>query len=86
MPGSPTFSRGSSLAREREMSMGPDAQRKVMRIKRLVNGEWKIEIVRDVAVISAYVKRRQAIEEETMTADALAPTGDAERDKRAKKR
>lgn len=68
------------------MSMGPDAQRKVMRIKRLVNGEWKIEIVRDVAVISAYVKRRQAIEEETMTADALAPTGDAERDKRAKKR
>lgn len=66
--------------------MGPDAARKVMRIKRFVNGEWKYEIVRDVAVISAYVKRRQAIEEETMTADALAPTGDAERDKRARKR
>ena len=84
-PASPAFSRGSSLAREREMSLGPD-QRKVLRIRRKVDGEWKMEIVRDVAVINAYVKKRQAIEEENTTADALAPTGDAEKDKRAKKR
>ncbi|CAL1694154.1 unnamed protein product [Somion occarium] len=84
-PGSPAFSRGSSLARE--VSMGPEAQRnRVLRIKRFVNGEWKTEIVRDAAVINAYVKRRQAIEEENLTADALAPTGDAEKDRRAKKR
>lgn len=51
-----------------------------------VGGEWRTEIVRDVAVISAYVKKRQQIEEENTTADALAPTGDAEKDKRAKKR
>ncbi|KAH8099333.1 atypical/TAF1 protein kinase [Cristinia sonorae] len=85
-PSSPTFSRGSSLARDRDASMGPDAARKVMRIKRLVNGEWKTEIIRDSAVINAYVKRRQAIEEEALTADALAPTGDADKDRRAKKR
>ncbi|KZT08547.1 uncharacterized protein LAESUDRAFT_675751 [Laetiporus sulphureus 93-53] len=83
-PASPAFSRGSSLARE--MSLGPDAQRRVLRIKRLVDGEWKLEIIRDNAVISAYVKRRQAIEEESTTADALAPTGDADKDRRAKRR
>ncbi|KAK7686767.1 hypothetical protein QCA50_010368 [Cerrena zonata] len=88
LPGSPAaFSRGSSLAREREASLGPDAQKnRVLRIKRFVDGEWKMEIVRDTAVINAYVKRRQAIEEENTTADALAPTGDAEKDRRAKKR
>ncbi|KAI0361004.1 atypical/TAF1 protein kinase [Trametes cingulata] len=85
-PTSPTYSRGSSLARDRDMSLGPEAQRRVLRIKRYVDGEWKTEIVRDPAVITAYLKKRQAIEEENMTADALAPTGDAERDRRARKR
>ena len=42
--------------------------------------------MRDAAVIRAYVKRRQIIEEELTLADSLAPTGDAERDKRNKKR
>ncbi|KAI0334367.1 atypical/TAF1 protein kinase [Cubamyces sp. BRFM 1775] len=84
-PTSPTYSRGSSLARERETSLGPEARR-VLRIKRFIDGEWKTEIVRDPSVIAAYVKKRQAIEEENMTADALAPTGDAERDRRARKR
>ena len=51
-----------------------------------VDGEWRTEIIRDAAVINAYVKKRQAIEEENTTADALAPTGDAEKDKRMKKR
>lgn len=36
VPTSPAFSRASSLAREREASLGPD-QRKVLRIKRLVS-------------------------------------------------
>ncbi|KAI0347944.1 hypothetical protein BDW22DRAFT_1350061 [Trametopsis cervina] len=84
-PTSPYFSRASSLTRDRETSVGPE-QRRVLRIKRLVNGEWRTEIVRDAAVINAYVKKRQLIEEENTTADALAPTGDAEKDKRAKKR
>ncbi|OCH96444.1 atypical/TAF1 protein kinase [Obba rivulosa] len=86
VPTSPAFSRGSSLTREREMSLGPESQRSVLRIKRLINGEWKTEIIRDSAVISAYVKRRQALEEEMTTAEALAPTGDADKDRRAKKR
>ncbi|KAH9835861.1 atypical/TAF1 protein kinase [Rhodofomes roseus] len=86
VPSSPTFSRGSSLVRDRELSLGPDAQRRVLRIRRMVDGEWKTEIIRDNAVIAAYVKRRQALEEEATTADALAPTGDAEKDRRARKR
>ena len=77
---------GRERERERDMSLGPDAQRRVLRIKRFVDGEWKLEIVRDPAVITAYLKKRQAIEEENTTADALAPTGDADRDRRAKKR
>lgn len=37
-------------------------------------------------MINAYVRRRQMIEEEATMADMLAPTGDAEKDKRARKR
>ncbi|GLB35948.1 putative protein of unknown function (DUF3591) [Lyophyllum shimeji] len=85
-PGSPTFSRASSIDRDREMSMGPDARTRVLRIKRLIDGEWQTEIIRDPAVIRAYVRSRQAIEEESTLADSLAPTGDADKDKRAKKR
>ncbi|KAF8140452.1 TAF1 transcription initiation factor TFIID subunit TAF1 [Boletus edulis] len=73
-PSSPAFSRGSSLERDREMSLGPDGSRKVLRIRRLV------------AVIRAYVRARLAIEEEATLADNLAPTGDADTDKRYKKR
>jgi hypothetical protein len=36
-PASPAFSRGSSLARDRETSVGLDGTRKVLRIKRLVS-------------------------------------------------
>ena len=57
-----------------------------MRIKRFVDGKWNTEIVRDAAVIRAYVRRRQIIEDETTGADTLAPTGDIDRDARAKKR
>lgn len=51
-----------------------------------INGEWQTEIIRDIAVIRAYVKSRQTLEEEATLADSLAPTGDADKDKRAKKR
>ncbi|KAJ6575353.1 TAF1 transcription initiation factor TFIID subunit TAF1 [Mycena capillaripes] len=85
-PASPAFSRGSSLERDREMSLGPESSRRVLRIRRLILGEWQTEIIRDPAVIRAYVRGRQAIEEEQTLADSLAPTGDADKDKRAKKR
>ena len=42
--------------------------------------------MRDPAVIKAYVRGRQAIEEDATLADSLAPTGDADKDRRAKKR
>lgn len=83
-PASPSYSRGSSL--DRELSLGPESSHRVLRIKRFVDGEWEMEIVRDPAVIRAYVRRRQTIEEESATADQLAPTGDEEKDKRARKR
>ncbi|EEB88419.1 hypothetical protein MPER_13758, partial [Moniliophthora perniciosa FA553] len=41
---------------------------------------------RDPAVIRAYIRNRQAIEEENTLTDSLAPTGDAEKDRRARKR
>jgi len=99
---SPPFSRGSSL--EREGSVGLDASKSVLRIKRLVSyyslythllnlnaifqidGVWQTEIIRDPAVIRAYVRGRQVLEEEATLADSLAPTGDIDKDKRAKKR
>jgi len=82
---SPGFSRASSIERDRDVSVGPDTRR-VLRLKRLVDGKWCTEIVRDAAVIRAYVRRRQIIEDETTGADTLAPTGDIDRDARAKKR
>jgi transcription initiation factor TFIID subunit 1, fungi type len=82
---SPGLSRASSIERERDVSVGPDGRR-VLRIKRLIDGKWSTEIVRDAAVIRAYVRRRQIIEDETTGADTLAPTGDIDRDARAKKR
>jgi len=57
-----------------------------LRIKRLIDDKWNTEIVRDAAVIRAYIRRRQIIEDETTGADTLAPTGDTDRDARAKKR
>lgn len=51
-----------------------------------VNGVWKTEIVRDAAVLRAYVKGRQALEEETTSTTTLQPTGNAEKDERAYKR
>lgn len=49
-------------------------------------GEWETEIVREPAVINAYLKKRQIIEEEAQLTNTLAPTGDVDKDARAKKR
>ncbi|KAF8488534.1 hypothetical protein JB92DRAFT_3016567 [Gautieria morchelliformis] len=84
VPASPAFSRGSSM--DRDMSIGPENAQKVLKIRRLVDGAWKTEIVRDSAVISAYVRKRQQIEEELIAEEALAPTGDMDRDARARKK
>jgi len=51
-----------------------------------IDGIWRTEIVRDPAVITAYARSRQLLEEEATNADTLAPTGDADKDMRAKKR
>jgi len=51
-----------------------------------VAGEWETEIVREPAVINAYLKKRQIIEEEAQLTNTLAPTGDVDKDARAKKR
>jgi hypothetical protein len=51
-----------------------------------VAGEWETEIVREPAVINAYLNKRQIIEEEAQLTNTLAPTGDADKDARAKKR
>ncbi|CAK5280614.1 unnamed protein product [Mycena citricolor] len=79
--GSPAaFSRASSMDRD------PESSRRVLRIQRKVMGEWQTEIIRDPAVIRAYVAKRQLIEEDQTLTDSLAPTGDADKDARAKKR
>ena len=99
---SPSFSRASSLDRDvslgpetshrvlrvkRLVRTGCSYQTLQMRLScQQIDGEWQTEIVRDPAVIRAYIRKRQAIEEENTTADALAPTGDEEKDERAKKR
>ncbi|KAH9964216.1 TAF1 transcription initiation factor TFIID subunit TAF1 [Russula dissimulans] len=83
---SPGLSRASSVERDRDVSVGPDGGRRVLRIKRFIDGKWNTEIVRDAAVVRAYIRRRQIIEDETTGADTLAPTGDIDRDARAKKR
>lgn len=51
-----------------------------------IDGEWKTEIVRDAAVIAAYVRNRQILEEETTLEDTIVPTGDLEKDARVRKR
>lgn len=86
------MSRGSSVDREDAMSVGSGRGfgqsregSRVLRIKRLIKGEWKTEIVRDVNIVNAYVRKRQLIEERETAAEAVMPTGDADRDKRMKK-
>ncbi|GAA5834228.1 hypothetical protein JCM11251_000576 [Rhodosporidiobolus azoricus] len=59
---------------------------KTLRIKRLVNGQWQTEIVRDPSVIKAYVHQRSVIDEEKLEADELLPSDDEGKNERRKKR
>ncbi|KAH8800593.1 TAF1 transcription initiation factor TFIID subunit TAF1 [Flagelloscypha sp. PMI_526] len=71
----------------KEQESSEDAENcRILRIRRKVNGIWKTEIVRDPAVIRAYVKRRLVLEEESTPTEMLMPTGDPEKDARAYKR
>ncbi|CED83739.1 Transcription initiation factor TFIID, subunit TAF1 [Phaffia rhodozyma] len=84
------MSRASSVDRDDAISVGSKGYGaggggKALKIKRLIKGEWKTEIVRDINVINAYVRKRQLIEEKETAAEAVMPTGDVERDKRMKR-
>jgi transcription initiation factor TFIID subunit 1 len=75
-------SRAESMRHDRSpspMSMNVDGDRanKVLRIRRMVNGKWQREIVRDPAVINAYLAQRKKIEDEAIATEDLLPTGDA---------
>lgn len=76
--------RGESVRRDRSpgaMSTvngdGGDKSTKVLRIRRFINGKWQREMVRDPAVINAYLTRRKKIEDEAIATEDLLPTGDA---------
>ncbi|CAG8728346.1 2856_t:CDS:2, partial [Acaulospora colombiana] len=47
---------------------------------------WTKTLVTDPSVINAYVRHRQLIEEQAMSAELLEPTNDEEKNKRLKKR
>ncbi|GAA5937245.1 histone acetyltransferase [Sporobolomyces koalae] len=59
---------------------------KTLRIRRLVNGKWETEIVRDPSVIKAYVHQRSVIDEENLQADELLPSDDEGKNERRRKR
>lgn len=76
--------RGESVRRDRSPSAmstvngdAGDKSTKVLRIRRLVNGKWQREMVRDPAVINAYLTQRKKIEDEAIATEDLLPTGDA---------
>ncbi|KAL8280182.1 hypothetical protein RQP46_007512 [Phenoliferia psychrophenolica] len=59
---------------------------KILRIKRLVNGKWETEIVREPTIISAYVRQRQTIDDEQTDADDIRLSDDEGKNERRKKR
>lgn len=59
---------------------------KTLRIRRLVQGKWETEIVRDPSVIKAYVHQRSVIDEENLQADELLPSDDEGKNERRRKR
>lgn len=76
--------RGESVRRDRSPSAmstingdGGDKSTKVLKIRRFVNGKWQREMVRDPAVINAYLTQRKKIEDEAIATEDLLPTGDA---------
>ncbi|GAA5888299.1 hypothetical protein JCM5296_003279 [Sporobolomyces johnsonii] len=78
---SPGVDDGASVA-----SAKGGGKAKTLRIKRLINGKWETEIVRDPSVIKAYVHQRAVIDEEKLDADELLPSDDEGKNERRKKR
>ncbi|KAI1317458.1 hypothetical protein EDD11_008395 [Mortierella claussenii] len=60
----------------------------IKRLVRLENGDttWKSETVRDPAVMNAYIRQRQLIEESSISTEALEPTNDEAKNERMRKR
>ncbi|SCV70550.1 BQ2448_3312 [Microbotryum intermedium] len=85
-PGPGGGSRASSPAETVGSGAGGEKQAKTLRIKRLIEGKWETEIVRDPTIISAYVRQRKMIEEEKTEADDLLPSDDEGKNERARKR
>lgn len=80
-------SRASSLDRDDASdASGRGDQTKVLRIKRLIQGKWVAEIVRDPTIIAAYLRHRKLIEEEAIDPDQLMPTDDASKNELRMKR
>ncbi|KAF9437750.1 hypothetical protein BGZ76_011280 [Entomortierella beljakovae] len=81
---------GSISSRTSVGNLG-SSRNKYLIIKRLVrqeNGEsvWKSETIRDPAVMNAYIRQRQYIEESSISTEALEPTNDEAKNQRWKKR
>ncbi|ORY53385.1 hypothetical protein BCR35DRAFT_310520 [Leucosporidium creatinivorum] len=84
--GTPDSENGEGEGSVASGKTGGYGQNKTLRIKRLVNGKWETEIVREPTIIGAYVRQRQLIEEEKTEADDLLPSDDEGKNERHKKR
>ncbi|GAA6024205.1 hypothetical protein JCM10207_006780 [Rhodosporidiobolus poonsookiae] len=79
--GTPDVDDGASVTSAKNASKA-----KTLRIKRLINGKWETEIIRDPSIIKAYVHQRSVIDEEKLEADELLPSDDEGKNERRKKR
>ncbi|WFD40407.1 uncharacterized protein MJAP1_003393 [Malassezia japonica] len=71
---------------ERRHMIAEQKSSKPLLVRRLINGVWYKHIVRNPAVVNAYVKQRKEIEEQSIMTESLVPTGDAALDALRKKR
>ncbi|WAQ83290.1 hypothetical protein PtA15_3A659 [Puccinia triticina] len=85
-----TFSRQSSPERDDGMSVGSRnhvvGANKALKIRRLIDGKWQTEVVRDPTVVNAYLRQRRLIDEQESSAEALMPSDDPEKNRLAKRR
>ncbi|KAG8862822.1 hypothetical protein FRB96_000832 [Tulasnella sp. 330] len=65
---------------------GDAVSNRVLRIRRLIEGKWTMEIIRDQRVITAYVDRKRAEEEAMVDVEDVQVTGDSAVDARNAKR
>ncbi|MBW0462936.1 hypothetical protein O181_002651 [Austropuccinia psidii MF-1] len=85
-----SFSRQSSPERDDAVSMGSRnhvvGSNKALKIRRLIDGKWQTEVVRDPTIVNAYLRQRRLIDEQESSAEALMPSNDPEKNRLAKKR